>query len=120
MDRKVRKIEKLADGGLLVELTDGTTTRYATANALPADLAAGLLARLDNADGGGQAQGGQGDADAARDAYRRRLEQASQGEPSADPGAGLTGSAAYRARLEGAWQQKPAKRREHPKCWKGA
>ena len=121
--KRVRRIEKLLDGGLLVELSDGTTARYAKASDLPGDLAAALLGRMDAADGGDGDGQPQGDADAARAGYMARLEAANAlGRLRHDPGQGLSGQAAYRARLEGAWgAPPPAKGRvgDH-KRWQGA
>jgi len=114
MAMKISRIERVGDG-LRVVLADGSTAVYGSVADLPGDVA-GLLARMDAA-GESQAQGG---ADAARSAYMQRLQQAHQQGGPPDPGADLTGEAAYRARLEAGWQQKPAKRREHPKRWKGA
>ena len=93
---------------------------YRTAADLPDDELVALLNRMDAADGDVQPQG---DADAARSAYRQRLESAhEQGRLRHDPGHVLTGEAAYRARLESAWQAPPpakGKVGDH-KRWQGA
>ena len=119
MDRKVQRIERQHGGGIRVTMADGTSATYQTAAAMPDELVA-LLGRMDAADGDGQPQG---DADAARSAYRQRLESAhEQGRLRHDPGHGLTGEAAYRARLESAWQtqQSPRDRPGDHKRWGGA
>lgn len=115
--KKVRKIEKLADGGLLVELSDGTTARYETANALPSDLV-GLLGRMDAA---GDGEAAQGDAEASRARYLARLEQAHQQQGQAtDPDTGLSGRQLYEARLRDAWAQPLAEKRPARKHWSGS
>jgi hypothetical protein len=107
MDRKVQRIERQHGGGIRVMLTDGSVASYSSVADLPDELVA-LLGRMDAADGddGGQSQGDR--LEAARSAYRQRLEAAhQQGRLRHDPGHGLTGEAAYRARLEAAWQTPP-------------
>jgi hypothetical protein len=115
---KVSRIERVGDG-VRVTLADGSTATYANAAQVPDDVA-GLLSRMDAADGGDSDGQPQGDGDAARDAYRQRLEQASQQTGQPDPGQGLMGADAYRARLEAGWQERPAPKQINAhKHWPG-
>lgn len=112
---KVSRIERVGDG-VRVTLADGSTATYANAAQVPDELAA-LLGRMDSADGRREPHD---EAEAARSAYRQRLEQASQQTGQLDPGQGLTGEAAYRARLEARWQERPAPKQVNAhKHWPG-
>ncbi len=118
---KVSRIERVGDG-VRVTLADGSTATYASSAYLPDDVA-GLLSRMDAADGGDSDGQPQGDADKARANYVARLEAAhEQGRLRHDPGQGLSGQAAYRARLEGAWSAPPPAmgRVGDHKRWQGA
>lgn len=121
MTRKVRKIEKMAGGGLLVELADGSRLTYSSADRVPDDVA-GLLSRMDAADAPGGASGGPGDLSAV-DRYRQRLQNAYRGQDvGRDPYAGLSGVDRYRAEMEGRWSEPPAQkaRFNSRKHWAGA
>lgn len=108
--KRVQRIERVRDG-IRVELADGSVAVYASSALLPDDVA-GLLMRMDSAPGAAQAAAGWDDsrdaAEAARSAYRARLEGAyEQGRLRHDPDQGLRGVDAYKARLESQWAAPP-------------
>lgn len=117
--KRISRIERVGEG-LRVTMTDGTSATYDNAAQVPDEIPQ-LIARMDSEPDGGH--GSQGDADAARSAYRQRLESAhEQGRLRNDPGYGLRGEAAYLARLQDGWRQGPpvkGKAGDH-KHWRGA
>lgn len=119
--KRVLKVERLVDGGLLVELSDGSIARYLSARALPKAWTQSLLRRMNSPQvppfSDGQANVDQCAAADSRTAYLSRLKDAHQHGAAANRYLKLSGQQLYEALLCAAWQH-PPKMKPDDQAWK--